>query len=158
VNKRITPHIPLWDRIERDDGTFSRADLIFDKKRDIYVCTAGNKLTRPYQRRSSNAIIFIGHLLSCYFDDAFSMAAAQRTSAFFCMRLWPQPNRSTTEERCVYGLLFRGQIDALLVGPKQQIYRLPEQLMKLFQAPVPGESASGLAVVSAEATARRCST
>ena len=44
VKKRITPHIPLWDMSKRDDGTFSRADFIFNKKRNIYICPAGNKL------------------------------------------------------------------------------------------------------------------
>lgn len=45
VNKRITPHIPVWDMSQRDDGTFSRADFIFDKKRKIYICPAGKWLT-----------------------------------------------------------------------------------------------------------------
>jgi len=44
VKKKITPHIPLWDMSKRDDGTFSRADFIFNKKRNIYICPAGNKL------------------------------------------------------------------------------------------------------------------
>ena len=45
VRERITPHIPLWDKSERDDGTFSRADFVFDKKHNSYVCPAGNRLT-----------------------------------------------------------------------------------------------------------------
>jgi transposase len=45
VKKRITPHIPVWDKSERGDGTFSRADFIFDKRRDIYICPAGRTLT-----------------------------------------------------------------------------------------------------------------
>ena len=44
VKKKITPHIPLWDMSKRDDGTFSRADFIFNKKRNIYICPVGNKL------------------------------------------------------------------------------------------------------------------
>src|SRR3974390_350972 len=28
--RRITPHIPVWEKGEREDGTFSRADFIFD--------------------------------------------------------------------------------------------------------------------------------
>lgn len=28
--KRIAPHIPVWDKSERDDGTFSRSDFTFD--------------------------------------------------------------------------------------------------------------------------------
>ena len=43
--KAITPHIPVWDKSEREDGTFSRSDFRFDKRRDIYICPAGKTLT-----------------------------------------------------------------------------------------------------------------
>jgi hypothetical protein len=43
--KKIAPHIPVCDKGEREDGTFSRADFIFDKRRDIYICPAGKTLT-----------------------------------------------------------------------------------------------------------------
>lgn len=42
--KRITPHIPVWDKSRRDDGTFSRSDFSFDKARDVYTCPAGKTL------------------------------------------------------------------------------------------------------------------
>jgi transposase len=42
--KAITPHIPVWDKSEREDGTFSRADFTFDKKRNLFVCPAGKPL------------------------------------------------------------------------------------------------------------------
>lgn len=42
--KRITPHIPVWDKSERQDGIFSREDFIWDKKRRFYVCPNGKLL------------------------------------------------------------------------------------------------------------------
>jgi transposase len=42
--KRITPHIPVWDKSTRDDGTFSRSDFRWDKKRDVYVCPNGKDM------------------------------------------------------------------------------------------------------------------
>ena len=45
VGRRITPHIPVWDKSARSDGTFSRADFIFDRERNIYICPGGAKLT-----------------------------------------------------------------------------------------------------------------
>jgi hypothetical protein len=39
--KQITPHIPVWDKSERTDGTFSRWDFTFDRKHNIYVCPTG---------------------------------------------------------------------------------------------------------------------
>jgi transposase len=41
----IEPHIPVVDRSEHDDGTFSRADFKYDLKGDVYFCPAGKMLT-----------------------------------------------------------------------------------------------------------------
>ena len=38
VERKITPHVPVWDKSARADGTFSRADFAFDQKRNVYVC------------------------------------------------------------------------------------------------------------------------
>jgi transposase len=45
VDRGITPHIPVWDKSARHDGTFSRADFVFDPTRNIYVCPGGAELT-----------------------------------------------------------------------------------------------------------------
>ena len=45
VDRNITPHVPVWDKSERPDGTFSRADFVFDQGRNIYVCPGGAELT-----------------------------------------------------------------------------------------------------------------
>jgi transposase len=45
VDRNITPHIPVWDKSARPDGTFSRADFAFDRERNIYVCPGGARLT-----------------------------------------------------------------------------------------------------------------
>ena len=43
--KRIAPHIPVFDRSKREDGTFSRADFRYDESTDTYTCPAGKALT-----------------------------------------------------------------------------------------------------------------
>jgi transposase len=40
----IEPHIPVFDKSKRKDGTFSREDFTYDHKADAYVCPAGKKL------------------------------------------------------------------------------------------------------------------
>jgi transposase len=45
VDRKITPHVPVWDRSARSDGTFSRADFVFDHQRNIYICPGGAELT-----------------------------------------------------------------------------------------------------------------
>jgi transposase len=52
--KGITPHVPVRDFSQRDDGTFSRSDFTFDKDRNRYVCPAGKLLKTT------------GHILSGY--------------------------------------------------------------------------------------------
>ena len=42
---KIAPHIPVVDKSKREDGTFSREDFTFDKKRNVYICPAGNGTT-----------------------------------------------------------------------------------------------------------------
>jgi hypothetical protein len=42
--KDIAPHIPVFDKSNRTDGAFSRADFAFDAERDRYACPAGKEL------------------------------------------------------------------------------------------------------------------
>jgi transposase len=44
LDKDITPHIPVWERYEQTDGTFSRVDFTYDAERDIYICPNGRPL------------------------------------------------------------------------------------------------------------------
>jgi transposase len=45
VDRKITPHVPVWDKSARHDGTFSRADFVFDQERNVYLCPDGAELT-----------------------------------------------------------------------------------------------------------------
>ena len=45
----IEPHIPVFDKSERRDGTFERADFPYDHERDLYTCPGGKEL-RQYRR------------------------------------------------------------------------------------------------------------
>lgn len=40
----IEPHIPVFDKSQRTDGTFSRDEFAYDHKRDCYTCPAGKEL------------------------------------------------------------------------------------------------------------------
>ena len=42
--KEIEPHIPVFDKSARSDGTFGRADFTYDHQRDVYVCPGGKTL------------------------------------------------------------------------------------------------------------------
>lgn len=45
----IEPHIPVFDKSTRQDGTFSRADFTYDQAADAYTCPGGKGLQR-YRR------------------------------------------------------------------------------------------------------------
>ena len=48
----IEPHIPVFDKSARADGTFARADFAYDLEQDHYTCPAGKRLTRGQARGS----------------------------------------------------------------------------------------------------------
>ena len=48
--RHIEPHIPVFDKSDRSDGTFSRSDFAYDTEADVYTCPAG-KLLKRRQRR-----------------------------------------------------------------------------------------------------------
>lgn len=42
--RAIEPHIPVFDKSGRTDGTFARADFAYDQQSDVYICPAGKVL------------------------------------------------------------------------------------------------------------------
>jgi len=47
--KGIAPHVPVWDKSERTDGSFSRADFVFNAASNTYTCPGGKTL-QQYRR------------------------------------------------------------------------------------------------------------
>jgi transposase len=41
----IEPHIPVFDKSARSDGSFAREDFAYDHEGDVYICPAGKTLT-----------------------------------------------------------------------------------------------------------------
>jgi len=48
-DKKIEPHIPVWDKSEREDGTFSRSDFTWDERADEYRCPKNKPLRREWR-------------------------------------------------------------------------------------------------------------
>ena len=48
--REIEPHIPVFDKSTRTDGTFSRADFAYDEEGDFYICPAGKPLHKRRRR------------------------------------------------------------------------------------------------------------
>lgn len=63
--RQITPHIPVWDMSKRHDGTFTRSKFQFDKKKNLYVCPAGKKMTTTGRIHSDGGIRYLASVLEC---------------------------------------------------------------------------------------------
>ena len=66
--KGIAPHIPVIDKSQRDDGTFSRDDFIYDEARDQYICPSGKILPRSSGARGprgDDAISYFSRVADC---------------------------------------------------------------------------------------------
>lgn len=51
-DRKIAPHIPVWDKSKRTDGTFSRDDFVYEPTTDSYTCPNGKTL-QTYRRNFS---------------------------------------------------------------------------------------------------------
>jgi hypothetical protein len=65
VSAAIIPHIPVWDKSKRDDGTFSRSQFRFDSRRSVYICPAGKTLTTTGKVHSDHAIRYFASVPCC---------------------------------------------------------------------------------------------
>lgn len=61
----ITPHIPVWDMSQRDDGTFSRSDFTFDKDRNVYICPKAKLLTTTGRVHEGRTILYRASTRDC---------------------------------------------------------------------------------------------
>jgi len=53
----IEPHVTVFDRSARKDGTFSREDFRYDHERDVYLCPGGKMLTTTGTRVNDDATL-----------------------------------------------------------------------------------------------------
>jgi len=64
-DKKITPHIPVRDKSERDDGTFSRSDFRWDKRRGYYICPNGKVLRTSGTIHGGRTLLYRASKLDC---------------------------------------------------------------------------------------------
>jgi hypothetical protein len=60
----IEPHVTVFDKSARKDGTFSREDFTYDHERDVYVCPGGEMLTTTGTLVNDEATMFYRALQS----------------------------------------------------------------------------------------------
>ena len=65
TKRDIAPYIPVIDKSQREDGTFSREDFVYDAERDTYTCPAGKTLATTGHVNADNGIRYIASVPVC---------------------------------------------------------------------------------------------
>ena len=66
VNQQgIAPHVPVIDKSQREDGTFSREEFIYDEMLDIYTCPAGKTLATTGHISTDHTLRYVGSVPEC---------------------------------------------------------------------------------------------
>lgn len=52
-DKDIEPHVPVWDKTQRTDGTLSSSDFVWDEQADEYRCPQGQPLRHRWRAFSN---------------------------------------------------------------------------------------------------------
>jgi hypothetical protein len=63
--KGIAPHIPVFDKSKRDDGTFSRSDFRYDPTADVYHCPGGKQLGTSGTVHEGKTLLYRASKLDC---------------------------------------------------------------------------------------------
>ena len=64
-HQNIEPHIPVWDKAKRDDGTLSREAFMFDRDRNVYVCPEGKDLKTTGKVHDGKTLLYRASKLDC---------------------------------------------------------------------------------------------
>ena len=84
IGARIAPHIPVWDKSEREDGTLSRSDFRWDRRRGVYICPNGKVLHTTGKVHEGNTLRYRASKFDCEVcaaqDAVLSQSAVARSS------------------------------------------------------------------------------
>jgi transposase len=61
----IEPHVPVFDKSKRSDGSFSREDFTYDHQGDVYFCPAGKMLTCKGTVVNDNQLLYRASKYDC---------------------------------------------------------------------------------------------
>jgi len=64
-DKKIAPHIPVFDKSRRDDGSLSREDFAFDVDRNVYVCPQGKLLHTTGRVHDGTTLLYRARTSDC---------------------------------------------------------------------------------------------
>lgn len=63
--KHIEPHVPVFDKSERTDGTFGRSDFTYDAENNHYLCPAGKLLKTSWRTQKKDPLSYRASQFDC---------------------------------------------------------------------------------------------
>ncbi|WP_290594895.1 transposase, partial [Arenimonas sp. SCN 70-307] len=63
--KDIEPHVPVWDKAQRKDGTLGRSDFTWDADAAAYRCPRGKQLRSSGKPTADNTLIYRSNFHDC---------------------------------------------------------------------------------------------
>lgn len=105
--KKIAPHVPVWDKSKRKDGTYSNSEFEWDEDADKYICPGDKELRRSrYKPRAlstgitkDNRIIYRASTKDCK-DCLFKDRCCPKTSHREIARSIYEKSREVAREIC----------------------------------------------------------
>ena len=77
--KSIEPHVPVWDKAERKDGTLSRFDFQWNAEADEYRCPKGKPLRSTGNPTSDDTLIYRSSVYDCMDCELKSLCCPNTT-------------------------------------------------------------------------------
>jgi hypothetical protein len=71
----------VWDKSQREDGTFSRQDFRFDKKGDVYFCPKGKILETTGRLHGGTTLLYRASKYDCTFCPLKAKCCPQHAGA-----------------------------------------------------------------------------
>lgn len=77
-DKKIEPHIPVWDKTGRQDGSLGRSAFTFDAERNRYTCPNGKYLQTTGQTTNADTVLYRSSTYDCQ-DCALKLQCCPNT-------------------------------------------------------------------------------
>jgi transposase len=79
--KKIIPHIPVWEMSDRHDGIFSRSNFRWDGKRRVYICPNGKLLRTSGTVHDGRTLLYRASKHDCDYARSDASAALRTKRA-----------------------------------------------------------------------------
>jgi transposase len=124
----IEPHVTVFDKSARKDGTFSREDFHYDHERDVYLCPGGKILTTTGTRVNDDATL----LYRASKEDCGACALKSRCCPNASVRKVPRSIHEGARDMArVIAKSFEGRVSRRLRKKVEMLFAHLKRILKL---------------------------